>query len=339
MRGMKRLIPLLTAGGLLLTACQDGGGVEESIPPVEELPAQQSLEVETTPTPAQETATPGQESLIALREQAAQAGAHYIVGFLGYGRSIEELLDSKTGLRAREAYPFLGEIGQENWILHPEGGEEVYCVLPVDEADWVSVWNWKIDAATGVGSAAEVLYTAQPGQPVLIWGNLSDIVPSFALSTAGGGVDELYEPSVSLQDGSLVVPEDGSVWDMTLYNDPAFLGRWTLTTPSQFGEGDLTLTLLAQRGGDAWWTATNADGTSLHCMGSWYSTDGVDATSGEVTFEFREIGSDLQDDELLIQSTCTWAVEGDTLRLTSRDSKALLPNAEKGSVVLTASDS
>ena len=48
--------------------------------------------------------------------------------------------------------------------------------------------------------------------------NESDIMPNTQVTvTAEDGTAVIYQPFLSLRDGSLAVPEDGTVYDFTVY--------------------------------------------------------------------------------------------------------------------------
>ena len=66
--------------------------------------------------------------------------------------------------------------------------------------------------------AGELLYHGSGAAPVYLIANESDIMPNTQITvTAADGTAVIYQPFLSLRDGSLAVPEDGTVYDFTVY--------------------------------------------------------------------------------------------------------------------------
>ena len=66
--------------------------------------------------------------------------------------------------------------------------------------------------------AGELLYHGNGAAPVYLIANESDIMPNTQVTvTAADGTAIIYQPFLSLRDGSLAVPEDGTVYDFTVY--------------------------------------------------------------------------------------------------------------------------
>ncbi len=66
--------------------------------------------------------------------------------------------------------------------------------------------------------AGELLYHGSGAAPVYLIANESDIMPNTQVTvTAADGTAVIYQPFLSLRDGSLAVPEDGTVYDFTVY--------------------------------------------------------------------------------------------------------------------------
>lgn len=66
--------------------------------------------------------------------------------------------------------------------------------------------------------AGELLYHGSGAAPVYLIANESDIMPNTQVTvTAADGTAIIYQPFLSLRDGSLAVPEDGTVYDFTVY--------------------------------------------------------------------------------------------------------------------------
>ena len=115
------------------------------------------------------------------------------------------------------AYPFLREIPAEQ-VVAP-GGWDIYCIVPADEDVSITVneFGWPSWDAEGP-VAGEVLWESGSGTPLCIAANVSDIMPDTQITvTAADGTAIIYQPFLSLRDGSLAVPEDGTVYDFTVY--------------------------------------------------------------------------------------------------------------------------
>ena len=118
-----------------------------------------------------------------LREGAQADGCICSVAFLGAalepGEDIAAFLASEEAEQYLDAYPFIKEIPPERWIAHPEGGYEVYCIVPTDPKASTAVNTWDINEDNDfLGESDQVLYRSDCGDPILLLGNLSDIMPS-----------------------------------------------------------------------------------------------------------------------------------------------------------------
>ena len=83
--------------------------------------------------------------------------------------------------------------------------------ITVNEFGWPS---WDAEGPV----AGEVLWESGSGTPLCIAANVSDIMPDTQVTvTAADGTAITYQPFLSLRDGSLAVPEDGTVYDFTVY--------------------------------------------------------------------------------------------------------------------------
>lgn len=208
---MKRILcALLSALLLTLTAC---GGKKPVEDPSVQLPVEQP---DTPDTPAPSEA---EQSLADLRETIRAAGAVLGCASLGatYGNDALDLhaLLEDNGYAAR--YPFLLDLPSK--LAVSTGGWEIYCIVPADEDVSITVneFGWPSWDAEGP-VAGEVLWESGSGTPLCIAANVSDIMPDTQITvTAADGTAVIYQPFLSLRDGSLAVPEDGTVYDFTVY--------------------------------------------------------------------------------------------------------------------------
>lgn len=209
---MKRILCALLSALLLLTLTACGGKK-----PVEDPSVQLPVEQPDTPdTPAPSEA---EQSLADLRETIRAAGAVLGCASLGatYGNDALDLhaLLEDNGYAAR--YPFLLDLPSK--LAVSTGGWEIYCIVPADEDVSITVneFGWPSWDAEGP-VAGEVLWEGGSGTPLCIAANVSDIMPDTQITvTAADGTAIIYQPFLSLRDGSLAVPEDGTVYDFTVY--------------------------------------------------------------------------------------------------------------------------
>lgn len=209
---MKRILCALLSALLLLTLTACGGKK-----PVEDPSVQLPVEQPDTPdTPAPSEA---EQSLADLRETIRAAGAVLGCASLGatYGNDALDLhaLLEDNGYAVR--YPFLLDLPSK--LAVSTGGWEIYCIVPADENADVAVneYGWLNEGAE-LPEAGELLYHGSGAAPVYLIANESDIMPNTQVTvTAADGTAVIYQPFLSLRDGSLAVPEDGTVYDFTVY--------------------------------------------------------------------------------------------------------------------------
>lgn len=212
---MKRILCTLLSALLLLTLTACGGKRSAEDPSVQP-PVEQP---DTPDTPDPPAPSEAEQSLADLRETIRAAGAVLGCAYLGatYGNDALDLhaLLEDNGYAAR--YPFLREIPAEQ-VIAP-GGWDIYCIVPADENADVAVneYGWLNEGAE-LPEAGELLYHGSGAAPVYLIANESDIMPNTQVTvTAADGTAVIYQPFLSLRDGSLAVPEDGTVYDFTVY--------------------------------------------------------------------------------------------------------------------------
>lgn len=212
---MKRILCALLSALLLLTLTACGGKK-----PAEDPTAQPPVEQPDTPdTPDPPAPSEAEQSLADLRETIRAAGAVLGCAYLGStnGETDTDLTALLEGADCLTAYPFLREIPAEQ-VIAP-GGWDIYCIVPADEDVSITVneFGWPSWDAEGPVAGA-VLWESGSGTPLCIAANVSDIMPDTQITvTAADGTAIIYQPFLSLRDGSLAVPEDGTVYDFTVY--------------------------------------------------------------------------------------------------------------------------
>ena len=99
-----------------------------------------------------------------------------------------------------------------------------------------------------LGESDQVLYRSDCGDPILLLGNLSDIMPSLDVEIVDStGRSLSYQPSLWLYDGSLSGPSE--IFDFTMYHNPDLIGIWSAVIPAELG-GGISLNLNIGRGGN-----------------------------------------------------------------------------------------
>ena len=212
---MKRILCALLSALLLLTLTACGGKK-----PVEDPSVQPPVEQPDTPdTPDPPAPSEAEQSLADLRETIRAAGAVLGCAYLGSTNGNDALdlhaLLEDNGYAAR--YPFLLDLPSK--LAVSTGGWDIYCIVPADENADVAVneYGWLTEGAE-LPEAGELLYHGNGAAPVYLIANESDIMPNTqVIVTAADVTAVIYQPFLSLRDGSLAVPEDGTVYDFTVY--------------------------------------------------------------------------------------------------------------------------
>ena len=227
MKRYGRFLSILLALLLALTAC---GETQSETTEAEVTEAAETGEPETTESPT--IADTEDPSLARLREEIETTGNLMGAAFLGTlsegGQEAYEALVADW----LDAWPFLADLDWENAAV--ASGMEVYCVVPRDPGSVVTVTEWIIDESNGYqGQAGQTLCETNTGAPVLMMGNISDIMPNLRVTvTAPSGESLSYSPCLSLCDGALDRGPDEGVYDFSLYFDlppmgiPDFTGAW-----------------------------------------------------------------------------------------------------------------
>ena len=186
------------------------------------------LLIETEPL-EQNTASAEGLSIDDIRDIAAANGDICAAMFLGYATDIDSYLTEND----LSDYPFLAEIPRENYVEEPDGGMEIYCIIPADPTASVAVNEWIMDESNGYyGETGQVLYRSESGEPILLRANPSDAMPGTQVVIVDGDGQVLdWNPSLSLYDGSMNTPwYSPGVCDMTDYNSQPFFGWWSAIT-------------------------------------------------------------------------------------------------------------
>ena len=314
---MKRYLAILIAVMVLLTGC--AGDKPSSAPPVDEPVPESTVRSELL-----------SEFLDGIPEDTAQLA----VAYLGYAELIgyEDLTVYLESNGFHELYPFLKEMTQEQFVQQ-EGGE-LYLVVPVSGESVLTVYDCAVDETAYELERGEELLSLEAGQPVLLQGNVSEIVPNLWVRAQEEGKEGLdYVPCLSLMDGTLT--QDSGIYDCSDYDHvraiwsgdveeiPVFCDTWHTQTTD--GDGLLReLKLVLWPDGFVEYRYGLPGGSVLEAFeGYWYESDGVltlDMHGGPAE---EETGID---PEFAYDSVCTfeWDYQSRHLTLCHTDGGVLL---------------
>jgi len=142
------------------------------------------------------------DELTILQDELAEKGFVCAAAYIG------TILDGKTELEYIEAseyndtYPFIALIGEDQTVRNE--GDEVYCIVPAKGYNSVVVSTFVVDESNDYkGAADKELYKANDGKPILVRGNISEIMPNVIVTLGNGESTFSFNPSLSMRDGSL----------------------------------------------------------------------------------------------------------------------------------------
>ncbi len=173
---------------------------------------------------------------IHIREQVQTSekliGVAYLGTVDGEFDTVREYVKSQEYIKV---YPFFAEVSESHFVQNE--GAELYCVVPADNDVSLNVYTTKLNEETYQLNRAEELKSFSDGQPILIRGNISDIMANLMIVAKRGDVEQEFIPSLSLENGALLNTNqqvfDFSPYElMNRYNglDPdaqwAFCGDW-----------------------------------------------------------------------------------------------------------------
>ena len=177
---LKRCFALLVTCVLLLSGC--GGGE-----PAPDAPQQEE-----------------KGALAEFREGMDVSAAELAVAYLGYTEATDykEICAYLETNGFYECYPFLEEMTQAQFSQ--QQGGELYLVIPVSAETSLAVFECLMDEETWSTVAGKELLSLEVGEPVLLQGNVSEIVPNlWVTAQREGSVMLEYVPSLSMMDGTL----------------------------------------------------------------------------------------------------------------------------------------
>ena len=165
-----------------------------------------------------------ENELVSLRQVILDNGCICGVLFLGFTDWDEEPFENGNGvwqkfLRQSDAgkeFDFLRKIPQDHIL--DVGGTEVYCLIPLSDSTAKSVIRTEMIEDGETADVGDPVFTEVSDAPFILRCNVSDIVPNarVTIRTEDARVD--WEPFLSLEDSHVVVPVEGGLCDLTVYN-------------------------------------------------------------------------------------------------------------------------
>ena len=128
------------------------------------------------------------------------------VAYLGGCKSADEVKQTVKNSSFAAEYAFVAEIPDER-IVQAEAGWDVYCIIPKHSDAQVSVKGVALDENAELSETDE-LYSGA-GEPILLYCNISDILPNALVTVSCHGKTVSFNPHLSARDGSLVTAENG----------------------------------------------------------------------------------------------------------------------------------
>ncbi len=175
----------------------------------------------------------------------AQGGDKLIgVAYLGYAEGDFDKVSAYLSEQAfRQHYSFITQIPSTHFVQAE--GAELYCVVPADGVS-LSICSVVLDETDYQLKPGEELLSVADGMPVLLQGNISDIMANLMIVAKKGDVAIQYAPSLSLENGTLS-NYNQLVYDFTPYSymdqyvgngteaEWDFYGDWTCTVTEADG--------------------------------------------------------------------------------------------------------
>ena len=159
---------------------------------------------------------PEESAFAALQKKIAQSGSVVAIAFIGY-------VDSESSEVDLRAYTASSETGKEypdlpNAPLYMAEGQELYAIIPPNDKGTIIVYPSTItEDGEYADDKSNPLHAGEPGEPLLLRCNLSEIYSNvlIAVTDGGGAID--FRPSLSMENGHL--QEIAGVYDFSTYEE------------------------------------------------------------------------------------------------------------------------
>lgn len=213
---MKILVKtLFVAAIVLLAGCASSGNKNVKA----DTKVEEDAQVEDSVTPAVEVFA---DELTLLQSDLAEKGFVCAAAYIGTildGKTEAEYIDNSD---YKTRYPFITMIEEDRIVRN--AGDEVYCIVPAKGYNNLTVNSFVVDESNDYkGAADKELYSASDGKPILVRGNISEIMPNIIVTLSNGETSFSFNPCLSMRDGSLNrYNNKDKLCDITIY-DPSFV--------------------------------------------------------------------------------------------------------------------
>ena len=152
----------------------------------------------------------------ALQKKIAQSGSAVAVAFIGY-------VDSESSEADLRAYVAGSETGKEypslsSAPLYMAEGQELYAIIPPNDKGTIIVYPSMItEDGEYADDKSNPLHVGEPGEPLLLRCNLSEIYSNVLIAATDGGGAMDFRPSLSMENGHL--QEIAGVYDFSTYEE------------------------------------------------------------------------------------------------------------------------
>ena len=155
-------------------------------------------------------------ALTALRQKINYHSKGAGVAFIGYVESGSSEIDLRAYYASSEtgkAYPDLGHAP-----LYMAEGQELYAIIPPNDKGTITVYpSTMTDDGEYADDKSNPLHAGEPGEPLLLRCNLSEIYSNVLIAATDGGGAIDFRPSLSMENGHL--QEIAGVYDFSTYEE------------------------------------------------------------------------------------------------------------------------
>ena len=152
----------------------------------------------------------------ALQKKIAQSGSAVAVAFIGYVDSESSEVDLRAyvaGSETGKEYPSLSSAP-----LYMAEGQELYAIIPPNDKGTIIVYPSMItEDGEYADDKSNPLHVGEPGEPLLLRCNLSEIYSNVLIAATDGGGAMDFRPSLSMENGHL--QEIAGVYDFSTYEE------------------------------------------------------------------------------------------------------------------------
>ena len=152
----------------------------------------------------------------ALQKKIAQSGSAVAIAFIGYVDSESSEVDLRAyvaGSETGKEYPDLSRAP-----LYMAEGQELYAIIPSNDKGTIIVYpSTMTEDGEYADDKSNPLHAGEPGEPLLLRCNLSEIYSNVLIAATDGGGAIDFHPSLSMENGHL--QEIAGVYDFSTYED------------------------------------------------------------------------------------------------------------------------